>query len=174
MASLLPVLGLGVADLVVVNGFYESLHLWSPALYRRFFLAPFRAKIEAIHRAGAKVAYNMTSRLLPLRPAFRELGFDVLRYLDPVRGEGDLVTLKREIGDQLCFLGGVNGALTIGRGSEQEIRQATRDAIHALGPGGGLILSAADAIYRDAPWSNVLIMPDEWRRRRDYPLAVTS
>ena len=170
MAGLEELLQARIADMVVVNGFYESLQLWSPALYRKLFFQPFRDKIEMIHQAGTKCAYNMTSRLMPLVGAFRELGFDVLRYLDPVQGEPDLVGLKREIGDQLCFLGGVNGTLTVGHGTPEEVREAVRRAIRTLGPGGGLILSASDAIYKDAPWENVVAMIEAWRETDSYPL----
>jgi len=174
MANLEALLATGVCDMVVVNGFYESLQLWSPEMYRRFFFEPFRQKIELIHQAGARVAYNMTSRVMPLLPAFRELGFDVLRYLDPVQGESDLVGLKREIGDALAFLGGVNGALTIGHGSAGDVERAVNDAIRILAPGGGLILSAADAIFSDAPWENVLTMITTWRDVGAYPISTTG
>ena len=172
MSGLEVLLDSGVADVVVVNGFYESLQLWSPAMYRQFFFDPFKQKIRTIHQSGAKCGYNNTGQLIPLVSTFRELGFDVLRYLDPVKGETDLETLKREAGEFLCFLGGVNGAITIGRATVSEVRQATLRAIRTLGPGGGLILSAADAIYEDAPWDNVLAMIDTWRQAGAYPLEV--
>lgn len=172
MAELEILLDSGVADVVVVNGFYESLQLWSPQLFRRFFFRPLREKINVIHQRGAKCAYNMTSQLMPLAPVFRELGFDILRYLDPVKGEPNLAGLKKEIGDILCFLGGVNGAITVGRGSIKEVKEATLYAIKVLAPGGGLILSAADAIYEDAPLENAMVMIDTWRKAGTYPIAA--
>jgi hypothetical protein len=37
---------------------------------------------------------------------------------------------------------------------------------------GGLILSAADASYQDAPCENVLTLIEVWRDMADYPLCV--
>ena len=172
MLALEILLDTGAADVAVVNGFYESLQLWSPELYRKFFFQPFREKIAAIHQAGLKCGYNMTSNLMPLIPVFKELDFDILRYLDPIKGESDLAGLKKEIGDSLCFLGGVSGAITVGTGRVREIEEAVMHAIRILAPGGGLILSAADAIYEDAPWTNVMALINCWKEAGKYPLQV--
>jgi len=174
MAGLEVMLDMDVADVIVVNGFYESLQMWSPTLYRRFFFKPLQEKIRVIHQSGARCAYNMSSRLIPLVPMFRELELDVVRYLDPLKGETDLEGLKREAGDSLCFLGGVNGAVTVGQGSVADVQREVVRAIRTLAPGGGLILSAADAIYEDAPWENVVALIDAWKEAGRYPIAAAS
>jgi len=170
MRDLELLLEIGKPDIVRVNGFYETPALWSPKLYRRFFMPRFAEKIRLIHKAGVKCGYTMSTTVTPLLPSFRELGFDTLWYVDPVQGEMSLQRLKEEIGDRLCFLGGVNGALTVGHGTGEDIRKAVREAIQTLGPGGGLILNAADAIYKDAPWDNVISMIQAWREMGEYPL----
>jgi uroporphyrinogen-III decarboxylase len=172
MAGLEVMLDMDVADVIVVNGFYESLQMWSPTLYRKFFFQPLQEKIRVIHQSGAKCAYNMSSKLLPLIPMFKELELDVVRYLDPLKGETDLEGLEREAGDSLCFLGGVNGAVTVGQGSVEDVRREVVRAIRTLAPGGGLILSAADAIYEDAPWENVVALIDAWREVGRYPIRI--
>lgn len=169
-AGLEILLDIGVADVIVVNGFYESLHLWSPQIYKEIFFHPLQRKIQMIHQSGAKCGYVNTGPIIPLVPIYRELKFDILWLLDPVKGEPDLVRLKKEIGDMLCFLGGVNSAITIGRGSVEDVKNATLNAIRILGPGGGLILSASPSIYEDAPWENVMAMIETWREHGKYPL----
>ena len=51
-------------------------------------------------------------------------------------------------------------------GSEEEVREAVRNAIATLGPT-GFILSSVDNITIDAPqtWKNVDVLIDEWQRR---------
>jgi len=78
------------------------------------------------------------------------------------------------MGNELCFLGGVNGALTVGHRTEEEVSNAVREAIQTLGPGGGLILIAADAIYKDALWDNVMSMIRALRRMGEYPFRLRT
>ena len=163
-----------VPDMVIINGFYETPLLWSPESYREFLKPRFKEKIDLIHNAGMKCGYFMSTKVMPLLDDFREIGLDVLYYVDPVQGDVNLRELKKRAGDFLCFHGGVNGALTVGHGSRGEVREAVREAIHILAPGGGFILSAADAIYCDAPWPNVIAMIEAWRRWREYPIGTVK
>jgi uroporphyrinogen decarboxylase len=132
----------------------------------------FAEKIKLVHDAGVKCGYTMSTGVMHLISCFKELGFEILWYVDPVQGGANLERLKAEMGNKLCFLGGVNGALTVGHGTEEEVRNAVREAIQILGPGGGLILNAADAIYRDAPWNNVISMIQAWRNMGEYRLRT--
>ena len=73
----------------------------------------------------------------PLLDVFLELGIDLLINVDP-QGKAELPRLKRETGERICFWGGVNSAITLGRGSRDEIRDAVIFAISTLAPGEGL------------------------------------
>lgn len=80
--------------------------------------------------------------------------------------------LKREIGDRVCLWGGINGAITIGHGTREDIREAVTRAVSILGPGGGFVLLAVDQVFDDAPWENVLVMIERWKEIGDYPLRI--
>ena len=93
-------------------------------------------------------------------------GLDVLIGIDPVQGSRtNLPRLKKEVGSTICLWGGVSGAVTVERGTEEEVRAAVRQAVGSLGPD-GFILSPVDNLTVDAPqtWRNVNILIDEWRR----------
>jgi hypothetical protein len=95
-----------------------------------------------------------------------DAGVDVLIGVDPVQGTGsDLREMKRRAGGKLCLWGGVSGAITTERGSEEEVRSAVRLAIETLGPT-RFVLSPVDNITIDAPrtWRNIDILIDEWRK----------
>jgi len=109
---------------------------------------------------------------MPLLDVFLELGIDLLINVDPVQGKADLSRLKREAGERICFWGGVNSAITLGRGNRDEIRDAVTFAISTLAPGGGFILSAVDVLFEDTPWSNVLRMIERWREIGTYPIRI--
>ena len=161
----------GVADLLVHRGWYECSDFWPPPLYREFIAPRLEKQIKMVHDAGKKFGYIMSTGTMPLIDVFKKLDFDVLIHVDPVQGGADLPRLKAELGDRICFWGGVNSAVTLGRGTPAEIRQAVTHAVTTLAPGGGHILSAADVLFVDTPWRNVRTMIERWREIGSYPIS---
>lgn len=168
------VLDTGAADLLIHRGWYECANFWSPPMYREFIAPRLAKQIKMVHEAGKKFGYIMSMGNMPLIDTFKELGFDVLIHVDPVQGGADLPRLKAELGNQVCFWGGVNSAVTLGRGTRDEIRDAVTQAITNLAPGGGHILSAADVLFVDTPWKNVQMMIDRWREIGSYPIIAAK
>ena len=152
----------GGCDIVVHRGWYECF--WSPKLYQTFLAPRIRTEIELVHRLGAKFCYVMTANITPYLKVLKDLNIDVLYGVDPVQGGADLKQVKREIGDQICLWGGVNSAITLGRGSKDDVRREVHEAIRILAPGGGFILSAIDQLFSDTRWENVQTMIETWRK----------
>ncbi|MBD3181866.1 hypothetical protein GF312_06215, partial [Candidatus Poribacteria bacterium] len=162
----------GVVDVFIHRGWYECSDFWSPVLYDEFIAPRLLKKIKMVHQAGKKFGYIMSTGIMPLLDIFRKLDFDILIHVDPIQGGADLPRLKRELGDRICFWGGVNSAITLGRGSKEEIRNAVDFAVSNLALGGGLILSAADSLFNDTPWENVKTMIERWREIGSYPILI--
>jgi len=101
-----------------------------------------------------------------------DIGIDVLRGVDPIQGKDDLAVVKETIGGRIAIWGGMNAAITLGRGTPDEIRQAVDTAIEILAPGGGFVLYPVDQIYNDSPWDNIQIMIDRWKEVCPYPLNI--
>ena len=159
-------------DVILHRGWYECADFWPPPMYREFIAPRLSRKIKLVHQAGRKFGYIMSTGIMPLLDTFRELDFDLLIHVDPVQGGADLPRLKREIGNTICLWGGVNSAITLGRGNEGQIREAVTHAVSSLAPSGGLILSAADALFSDTSWKSVKTMIDRWREIGSYPVRV--
>ena len=164
----------GAADLLVHRGWNECADFWSPPLYREFIAPRLAKQIKMVHDAGRKFGYIMSTGNMPLIQIFKELDFDLLIHVDPVQGGANLARLKAELGDRVCFWGGVNSAITLGRGSRDEIRNAVTHAITTLAPEGGHILSAADVLFVDTPWENVQTMIERWQEIGSYPLGLAK
>lgn len=157
-------------DVVVRRGWYESTDFWSPALYRRFLMAPLRAEVRLARQAGVKLSYVMNSGSMPLLPAFADLGFDVLSNIDPLAPGTSLPALKAQIGARICLCGGVNNTHVLERGSPGQVEAAVAAAIAALAPGSGFILAPGDSVgFVDGTdpsvvRRNVEAMVAAWRR----------
>ena len=157
-------------DLFIKRAWYETTDFLSPDLYRRFVLPHMTEDVRVAHQAGAKFGLITTSAYVPLLDMYVERGMDALIGVDPVQDvHGDLALTKQKLDGRVCLWGGVNGSLTVERGSEEEVRAAVREAVEAFGQDGGFVLSPVDNVRVDTELSrkNVDVFIDEWRACRN-------
>ena len=118
------------------------------------------------HERGRLMAYVMTTGVMTLGQDLMDAGVDLLYYVDPCQDHVDLAGARRLFGGRMAVAGGINGSITLGKGSAREIRAAVRDALSVFGRAGGFILSPVDALFPDTPWQNVRIMIEAWKECR--------
>jgi uroporphyrinogen decarboxylase len=172
------ILETGAADSITCRGYYENMDIWSPRLYKTFFAPRLRKMIELVHKGGAKFCYHNTTGIMPALEIFRDIGVDILYGPEPVEGNVDLQETKDRVGEEICLWGGMNAPVTLGIGTPEEIEKGVREAVQALAPGGGFILSAMESIILGhdpkicglIPWESVECMIEAWRKVCDYPV----
>ena len=71
-----------------------------------------------------------------------ESGFDGLQCLEPPLV--DPVLVKKKVGDKLCLSGNIDTRHILVDATKDEVIQAVKSAIKALGLGGGFMLSPAN------------------------------
>jgi len=126
-------------------------------------IKPHLARVFAVGKAhGLWVAYHCCGALRPILADLVEIGLDVL---NPVQGNCpgmDPWDLKREFGDKLSFMGGVDTQELLPRGTVDEVRRATRRLIDGLtSDGGGYILAATHTIPPETPLDNIFALYSE-------------
>ena len=152
-------------DLFIRRAWYEGTDFWSPQLFREFSYPIIKEEVELAHQAGARYGYLLTSGITPLLDMLMELDIDVLIGPDPVQGrDSDLAAIGAALRGKVSTWGGINGFVTVERGTHGEIDRALREAIEHLGPD-GLILSPVDNVRdtSDAVWQNVEHLIATWR-----------
>ncbi|MGQ9686864.1 MAG: uroporphyrinogen decarboxylase family protein [Thiobacillaceae bacterium] len=167
-ARMRVVLEAGV-DFYVRRGWYEGADFWSPALYKRFLLPQVQRQAALAHEYGALYAYNMTTGALPMLDNLLASGVDVLVGADPLQhGANPLQTMRDALGGKVCIWGGVNGAITVEEGTEDDVRQAVRQALITMRGVNGFILSPVDNITEitQKAWRNVDVLIDAWKKER--------
>jgi hypothetical protein len=155
-------------DLFIRRAWYEGTSYWSPGLFRRFLLPRVQEEADLAHEAGAAFGYIMTVGGLEFAELLLEAGIDVLIGVDPIQDRGmDMAALKRAVDGRMCLWGGINGFVTVERGTEREVRRAVQKAMEALGPAGS-ILSPVDNVRdtSERTWRNVLALIDAWKQMR--------
>jgi uroporphyrinogen-III decarboxylase len=162
-ARMEAVLEAGV-DLYIKRAWYENCDFWTPTAFREFLLPILAADVELAHEKGARFGTIITSNAMPLLDLLLEAGVDVVIGVDP--RAWDLERTKKKVRGEVCLWGGLNGHLTIERGSPEEVRAEVLRALEVLAPGGGFVLSPVDNVREDTPRSreNVRTLIDAWRK----------
>ena len=151
----------------------QSGLLFSPRLYREL-LQPLQQRIVALIRQlapQARIMFHSCGAVAPLINDFVVTGFDALNPLQPRAAGMEPAVLKREYGDRMSFLGGIDVQQTL-RGSREGVRDEVCHRIRHYGPGGGYILAPSHNLFDDVPLGNVLCMLETAREVGAYPIRV--
>lgn len=133
--------------------------MMSPATWRQQ-IKPHLARAFAVGRAhGLPVAYHCCGALRPIIPDLIEIGLDVLNPIQCLCPGMDALELKREFGQHLSFMGGVDTQELLPNGTAEEVRHATRRLIDGMtSDGGGYLLAASHTIPPETPLENIFAM----------------
>ena len=124
-------------------GTQEALMV-SPRMWRDLVKPELARICRAIKAAGLILFLHTCGRVVDIVPDLIEVGVDVL---DPIQSlSNDLPALKREYGDQISFMGGVDTQYLLTRGTPAEIESTVRDRIRVMGAAGGYIIGPDNRI----------------------------
>lgn len=131
----------------------------SPESFREL-VKPNLARIFEVGKArGLWVAYHSCGAIRPLIPDLIEIGLDVLNPIQCTAAGMGPLELKREFGDRLSFMGGVDTQEVLPFGAPGDVRRATERLIEGMTTdGGGYILAASHAIPPETPDENFFAM----------------
>jgi uroporphyrinogen decarboxylase len=132
------------------------------------FVAPYLARlIRGYRELGFYVIKHTDGNIMPILEQLVEANPHALHSLDPQAGV-DIAEVKRRCGDRLCLIGNVNCGL-LDSGSETDVIESTRYALHHGMPGGGYIFSTSNCVHTGMPLAHYELMLDVWRREGNYP-----
>ena len=101
----------------------------------------------------------MVGCLRPIIPDPIEIGLDVLNPIQHGCPGMDALELKREFGEDLAFMGGVDTQGVLPHGTADDVRRATERLIEGMtADGGGYILAASHTVPPETPMENVFAM----------------
>lgn len=160
-------------EVLVHAAWYEITDFWTPAKYREMIKPRLKRLVKMAHDNDVKFKYIITKSFSELKDDFLEMGIDSIMGVDPVQGNADLAVLKKSFYGKISIWGGINAAVTLGRGTQEEIKDAVTKAIKICAPGGGFILYPVDNIFSDVnPWDKIEDLLSLWRQIGNYPIAI--
>jgi uroporphyrinogen decarboxylase len=130
----------------------------SPRIWRKM-VKPALARVFAAGKTrGLPVAYHCCGALRPIIPDLIEIGMDVLNPVQANCPGMDIFDLRREFGQHITFMGGLDTQYLLPRGTEREVRAAVRALLDFMHPGGGYILAASHTIPPETPDENIFAL----------------
>lgn len=163
---------LGV-DIFWVNGDWAMTErpMVSRQFTERFLAPPLKKLVDFAHGRGVPVIKHTDGNIWPIYDTIIDAGADGLHPIDPMAGM-DIGEAKSRFGDKICLCGNVSCAFSLVSGTEEEVRQETREVIRKAGKGGGLICMSSNSIHSGVNPKNYLAMVRAIREFGQYPLAL--
>ncbi len=132
--------------------------LISPRTFRRFFFEPYKELFAAIHDIGAKAILHSCGNIVELLPMLVDAGLDGWQSME-VPAEVDHAAVKKQFGDKLILVGGIDSSRELTFGNPASIERHVQAQIKAMGQGGGYISGPAHD-YLKVPLKNAIAMRD--------------
>ena len=110
--------------------------------FDEYLLPRYQEVSNQIHEWGGKYILHTDGDVTDLLDFIVEAGFDGLQCLEPPLVDPYLV--KKKIGDKLCLSGNIDTRHILVDATKEEVEQAVENAINALGPGGGGMISPSN------------------------------
>ena len=145
--------------------------MFSPRYLREHGVFRHMAEIcDLYHSYGLKIIFHSDGDITPVVPDLIGAGVDALAPVDTPAGM-DLAALKAEFGQEVGFVGGIDFGV-LSAGTVDDVRETTRRAIAAVGPGGGFILgSSSEELYDALPPENIQAMFETTWEYGRYPIV---
>ena len=110
--------------------------------FNEYLLPHYQEVAEQIHEWGGKYMLHTDGDVTNLLDFIIDSGFDGLQCLEPPLV--DLYDVKKKVGDKLCLSGNIDTRHILVKSSKEEVIEAVKHAIKALGPNGGAMISPAN------------------------------
>jgi uroporphyrinogen decarboxylase len=145
---------------------FNSGPFLSPALFDEFISPYLQMLIREYRSMGFYTIKHTDGNIMPILDRLVDAQPHALHSLDP-QGGVDIAEVKRRVGDRVCLIGNVNCGL-LQTGTEAEIVESVRYALHHAMPGGGYIFSTSNCVYPGMPLSSYRLMTHVWREEGVY------
>ena len=135
----------------------------SPRMFRQF-IAPYLTELVAGYRdLGFYVIKHTDGNLMPILDQIVEAQPHALHSIDAQARDMDIAVIKKQVGDKLCLLGGVQCSL-LQTGTEEEIVEQCKYVLRHGLPGGGYIYGTTNVAFKGLALERYLLIL-EMRKR---------
>ncbi|MFO7795881.1 MAG: uroporphyrinogen decarboxylase family protein [Promethearchaeia archaeon] len=141
----------------------------NPKDFNKYLLPRYQEVADQLHEWGCKYILHTDGDVTTLLDFIVESGFDGLQCLEPPWVDPYMV--KKKVGDKLCLSGNIDTRHVLVKAERSEVEEATKDAINALGPGGGGMISPAN-FHPEMSVKRLKWMIETAKKYGKYPLSL--
>ncbi|MFX1337317.1 MAG: uroporphyrinogen decarboxylase family protein [Promethearchaeota archaeon] len=135
---------------------YKGRSIFSIEKFKEFILPYYQKIYGACKKRGILIIQHSCGYIDKLLPSMVDAGLNAIEALEPAAGV-DLAYLKETLGDNLCFIGGIDASDILNFGTPQDVEQDVYRCIQAASSGGGYFAGPSHNIL-NPPWENVLAL----------------
>ena len=140
----------------------QSGPIVSPDVFRTFYRDHTKRAIDLAHGYGIKVFHHDDGDCRAFLPDLAEMGIEVLNPIQYRCGNWDLVQLKKDYGQKICFHSGVDNQETLPLGTPDTVRAEVRHLIDTLASNGtGFIIGPCHNLQPNTPLGNIIALYEE-------------
>ena len=134
---------------------YKNRLFYSPALLERLYFPALAEICSLFHSRGIRIVFHSDGDVSSVLPNLIQCGIDGLNPVETSAGM-HYADVKREYGDKITIVGGMDAVDVLAFGSVDEVVAETKRLIDIAGKGGGLIAaSSSGQIDMSMPTENV-------------------
>lgn len=134
--------------------------MFSPEVFREFFVPRLKRIIDMAHSHGVKVMYHSCGAIFSLIDDIIACGADILDPLQAAAKGMEPEKLKASFGDRICLHGGIDTQFLLPQGTPEQVASETRRIVDILGKKGGYIAAPCHVVQMDVPTANLEAMRD--------------
>ncbi len=123
---------------------YRNGLMFSPKVFRELFLPAHRALCDRCHRHGIATFLHTCGNVNEVVDDLIQVGWDCLQPLE-VKAQMDLVQVKRDYGDRLTLMGGID-VRVMAEGSDEALVEEVRGKLRVAKEQGGYIYHSDHSI----------------------------
>jgi len=149
---------------------YKGRTIFSLKNFREFILPYHEKMYKTCKKRGILTVLHSCGKIDEFLPDLVKAGLNCIQSLEATAGV-DLAGLKEQLGDKICFMGGLDSSGVLTFGTPKDVFENVKKCIKAAGQGGGYVVGPSHDIL-NMPWENILAMRDAIEKYRRYPLNV--
>lgn len=132
----------------------------SPEQIREFFLPGTKLLVQQAKSFGLKVVHHSCGSVYDIIPDLIECGADAINPMQALAKNMEPWRLKKEFGDKISFIGGVDAQYLLVNGKPDEVRMKVKE-LKEIFPTGLVLSPSHESILPDIPPANIEALFDE-------------
>ena len=134
--------------------------MFSPAIFREFFLHRYKRLADVAHEGGMHFWLHTCGNVTPFMDDFIRIGVDVIHPIQ--KYAMDERATAAEFGGRICFWAGMDLQHILPRGTPDQVRAEVRFLMDTYDrPDGGCMITAGNGVTEDVPLDNLRAFYDE-------------